>query len=155
MKRVTCCCISFVSYIKPQREREIIVISYVVYLLYPTSNHNFRRATLSSNSLYIFCILHQTTTSNAVIQSEYSCISFVSYIKPQRLRKTFNRTFSCISFVSYIKPQLKVLINKYYSVVYLLYPTSNHNVISIIQSFEMLYIFCILHQTTTKTLMIA
>ena len=77
------------------------------------------------------------------------CISFDSYIKPQRCNNSgFSRT-SCISFDSYIKPQLVVLISLcglrcisfdsyikpqrysamviFLSVVYLLIPTSNHN----------------------------
>ena len=34
---------------------------------------------------------------------------------------------SCISFDSYIKPQLLLTCNLYFFVVYLLIPTSNHN----------------------------
>ena len=34
------CCISFDSYIKPQRIPSTLFVSSVVYLLIPTSNHN-------------------------------------------------------------------------------------------------------------------
>ena len=81
-------CISFESYIKPQRERcpgtyrwvvyllnptsnhNIFGTHYaqaaVVYLLNPTSNHNSTWITSFSMLLYIFWILHQTTTSGYV-----------------------------------------------------------------------------------------
>ena len=57
--------------------------------------------------LYIFWFLHQTTTKDILNTLTVRCISFDSYIKPQ--------------------PRLitKVLL----SVVYLLIPTSNHNII--------------------------
>ena len=77
----------------------------------------------------------------------------------------------CISFDSYIKPQLFVTLHSFWSVVYLLIPTSNHNVpgswvmvrgvvyLLIPTSnhnvnqkaigCKLLYIFWFLHQTTT------
>ena len=77
-------CISFDSYIKPQLIRLISEYNYVVYLLIPTSNHNFDEVnslkplvvyllipTSNHNDLwrynfplklYIFWFLHQTTT---------------------------------------------------------------------------------------------
>ena len=59
-------CISFDSYIKPQL-LSLQTISYaVVYLLIPTSNHNYPRASNSCWGLYIFWFLHQTTTSFSV-----------------------------------------------------------------------------------------
>ena len=120
-------CISFDSYIKPQRVARLFKSTIVVYLLIPTSNHNWAREeynltpvvyllipTSNHNysqlwkyfdSLYIFWFLHQTTTSLAPVPSDSSCISFDSYIKPQLLNQ-------------------KTLLT---SVVYLLIPTSNHN----------------------------
>ena len=56
-----------------------------------------------------------------------SCISFDSYIKPQRQVGSDQKLRSCISFDSYIKPQRLLFIIDYRSVVYLLIPTSNHN----------------------------
>ena len=98
-------CISFVSYIKPQPRSVVTFGTKVVYLSFPTSNHNwlcFCHVSISvvylsfptSNHnvsithsrkavLYIFRFLHQTTTCAAASSCTGSCISFVSYIKPQ------------------------------------------------------------------------
>ena len=82
----------------------------VVYLLYPTSNHNRFLYFPDVQKLYIFCILHQTTTFFNNLTIYACCISFVSYIKPQRLLSPHNWLKCCISFVSYIKPQLPVIL---------------------------------------------
>ena len=142
-------CISFDSYIKPQQGRVAVVVHAVVYLLIPTSNHNRWRADLYSCELYIFWFLHQTTTDSSKRMhdamlyifwflhqttttrcwraSRTRCISFDSYIKPQLLMFWTRKPCRCISFDSYIKPQL-ALINSFSEiVVYLLIPTSNHN----------------------------
>ena len=55
-------CISFDSYIKPQHSYDTDKIFEVVYLLIPTSNHNFIGMLLLLQKLYIFWFLHQTTT---------------------------------------------------------------------------------------------
>ena len=98
-------CISFVSYIKPQLYLAILLGIAVVYLSFPTSNHNFNRFNHPFKKLYIFRFLHQTTTHCAQKASLSSCISFVSYIKPQPW------VTACGNFL----------------VVYLSFPTSNHN----------------------------
>ena len=120
-------CISFDSYIKPQRASQIKSRARVVYLLIPTSNHNLNLGgafclrvvyllipTSNHNHiriknrcalLYIFWFLHQTTTGRDRTRESRSCISFDSYIKPQRL----------------------ILQVTGFIVVYLLIPTSNHN----------------------------
>ena len=99
------CCISFDSYIKPQRSEHLFNIIRVVYLLIPTSNHNCGLRPPLWVSLYIFWFLHQTTTSFISLNFSACCISFDSYIKPQRAVDAMNGE----------------------SVVYLLIPTSNHN----------------------------
>ena len=48
---------------------------------------------------------------------------------------------SCISFDSYIKPQPRLRYRSYAFVVYLLIPTSNHNLKGEITEFWELYIF--------------
>ena len=53
--------------------------------------------------------------------------SFDSYIKPQLCCSSPIQYVRCISFDSYIKPQLKSLLVLLLLVVYLLIPTSNHN----------------------------
>ena len=123
-------CISFDSYIKPQHCSNTPIVSNVVYLLIPTSNHNFTRHMSASSLLYIFWFLHQTTTVCRTIQVFIGCISFDSYIKPQ--------------------PSLNILINL--MVVYLLIPTSNHNLSLNMVLKLSLYIFWFLHQTTTLRL---
>ena len=122
-----CSCISFDSYIKPQRTEARHDPGGVVYLLIPTSNHNLLSFHRLSATLYIFWFLHQTTTYMKVI----------CYIT------------CCISFDSYIKPQLKIIIVNLIIVVYLLIPTSNHNLIDACIICNELYIFWFLHQTTT------
>ena len=209
-------CISFESYIKPQlglekdRQRTVVYLlnptsnhncaccllisEIVVYLLNPTSNHNALPYSSYLCMLYIFWLLHQTTTSTFGKYFLVSCISFDSYIKPQHVLRMLPRHYRCISFDSYIKPQLSSCMrfkavgcisfdsyikpqllgckNYRVSVVYLLTPTSNHNIILDIAvsgtvvylltptsnhnfdgsfSFEvLLYIFWLLHQTTTR-----
>ena len=98
-------CISFDSYIKPQLRQPHWCRCRVVYLLIPTSNHNYVSELKSAKSLYIFWFLHQTTTSDRLALSAQGCISFDSYIKPQLLAWAHWQVFSCISFDSYIKPQ--------------------------------------------------
>ena len=48
------CCISFDSYIKPQPGQSSCVNSPVVYLLIPTSNHNYDEKMDGIRMLYIF-----------------------------------------------------------------------------------------------------
>ena len=70
-----------------------------------------------------------------------SCISFDSYIKPQLVGDATQRGLGCISFDSYIKPQPKAQKVATFHVVYLLIPTSNHNIFTISNITERLYIF--------------
>ena len=76
---------------------------YIVRFLHQTTTHwsHFPHGTW----LYIVRFLHQTTTLSVRSMLEASCISFVSYIKPQPHRHGYNIVICCISFVSYIKPQ--------------------------------------------------
>ena len=123
----TSSCISFVSYIKPQREavqgvpKLVVYRSFptsnhnstvelpdrevVVYRSFPTSNHNLYAGITKKRVLYIVRFLHQTTTCVVAARRPLSCISFVSYIKPQLNLTLLMHKSSCISFVSYIKPQ--------------------------------------------------
>ena len=82
-------------------------------------------------------------------KNKVGCISFDSYIKPQLPTIWMLRILCCISFDSYIKPQRIVWRIRLIAVVYLLIPTSNHN-LPIYESLSLLlYIFWFLHQTTT------
>ena len=99
---------------------------YIFWFLHQTTTFelvdNFRKW------LYIFWFLHQTTTWRLFIFATQCCISFDSYIKPQPNAEPMLQTSSCISFDSYIKPQLCGSVVMVLNVVYLLIPTSNHNV---------------------------
>ena len=143
----------------------------VVYRPFPTSNHNLIQESLRIIVLYIVRFLHQTTTyqswkilhqklyivrflhqtttndrglrlrKSCISSVSYikpqpccchrscfvSCISSVSYIKPQLLLLLIFVIVSCISSVSYIKPQLFIVVFPPGSVVYRPFPTSNHN----------------------------
>ena len=121
-------CISFESYIKPQQSQYRACLWCVVYLLNPTSNHNKPALLDIITMLYIFWILHQTTTAHTMPCAHICCISFESYIKPQHYM-----IWAITSIV-----------------VYLLNPTSNHNTRCTTNVSSLLYIFWILHQTTTR-----
>ena len=98
-------CISFDSYIKPQRVWRIIYKKIVVYLLIPTSNHNSWCYDQNVVMLYIFWFLHQTTTEQyAVADVGMLYIFWFLHQTTTRLRCT-DTELSCISFDSYIKPQ--------------------------------------------------
>ena len=56
--------------------------------------------------MYIVRFLHQTTTTPTCTVIATSCISSVSYIKPQLVNHIAFAWLGCISSVSYIKPQL-------------------------------------------------
>ena len=99
----------------------------VVYRLFPTSNHNNLSGHICARRLFIVCFLHQTTTT------------IPSNMLP----------FGCLSSVSYIKPQLKYDIAYLLAVVYRLFPTSNHNCRRYPSGNHPLFIVCFLHQTTT------
>ena len=124
------CCISYYSYIKPQRLPRKIYVDYVVYHTIPTSNHNHvasHRKTypvvyhtiptsnhnmviylVLNTMLYIILFLHQTTTVPLYLLFAVGCISYYSYIKPQ------HKGYWCQNVL----------------VVYHTIPTSNHNYLS-------------------------
>ena len=121
-------CISFDSYIKPQPYDTLA---------------GWRIGCISFDS-YIKPQLFVVFTLDTL-----SCISFDSYIKPQPAHLTDFLARRCISFDSYIKPQPIGIETGDGWVVYLLIPTSNHNLWSRRYDCIQLYIFWFLHQTTT------
>ena len=187
-------CISFDSYIKPQLMEYSISLPFVVYLLIPTSNHNWQQSLSESHRLYIFWFLHQTTTGGVLVygidklyifwflhQTTTTCqhvgkiqkLYIFWFLHQTTTRKTnCENYYSCISFDSYIKPQRWWFSSYDWWVVYLLIPTSNHNWFFIITwsfivvylliptsnhnnapphiGISTLYIFWFLHQTTTQ-----
>ena len=133
-QRLTCvstpasCCLSLDSYIKPQRAAVLCASLLVVYLLIPTSNHNLDDREASMIRLFISWFLHQTTTSRSMCGK--NCKLFISWFLHQTTtqRSTYRSTICCLSLDSYIKPQRPSCRCPWDGVVYLLIPTSNHNV---------------------------
>ena len=124
-------CISFDSYIKPQLSESLEVFWGVVYLLIPTSNHNFNAKGKFSSALYIFWFLHQTTTVRIFI-FQFPPL-YIFWFLHQTTTVSLSECFylCCISFDSYIKPQLMTWTLSARQVVYLLIPTSNHNLMAV------------------------
>ena len=169
--KIKYCCISFDSYIKPQLRPRPQSVRSVVYLLIPTSNHNMIRPFLCFRWLYIFWFLHQTTT--LVDYASYNTPLYIFWFLHQTTTTDWVTNLEtllyifwflhqtttvvvvrlvemrCISFDSYIKPQRCAWSCKYFPVVYLLIPTSNHNYKLEHNQQLRLYIFWFLHQTTT------
>ncbi len=122
----------------------------VVYLLFPTSNHNQVGRRHLLKALYIFCFLHQTTTARLTCKHVFSCISSVSYIKPQHeLRSVLSQRVVYLLFPT-SNHNVSESVPTVWFVVYLLFPTSNHNTPMGKVPLSKLYIFCFLHQTTTR-----
>ena len=120
-------CISFDSYIKPQRRGCDRIQRQVVYLLIPTSNHNEGLSYYSSTALYIFWFLHQTTTVTYGEKTAKELYIFWFLHQTTTYALELSVILRCISFDSYIKPQLALWTYCIFIVVYLLIPTSNHN----------------------------
>ena len=77
---------------------------YIFWFLHQTTTLGI--GSFGGSMLYIFWILHQTTTAARWWSRSTGCISFESYIKPQRNSLRTLSEARCISFESYIKPQL-------------------------------------------------
>ena len=144
-------CISFDSYIKPQPDSEFSRFRVVVYLLIPTSNHNVISKALCCTRLYIFWFLHQTTTTMPLTWARDMLYIFWFLHQTTTVRTMASQMHCCISFDSYIKPQLGSGSPLLRPVVYLLIPTSNHNLLRDSKIIYKLYIFWFLHQTTTQS----
>ena len=121
----------------------------VVYVSFPTSNHNYRNMLSYSEALYMSLFLHQTTTLKILLMMLLGCICLFSYIKPQQKGYSFNFGRSCICLFSYIKPQLRRVSFYLMFVVYVSFPTSNHNLSCVRIDSLSLYMSLFLHQTTT------
>ena len=124
-------------------------IFVVVYLLIPTSNHNCYPLCIDESELYIFWFLHQTTTKNKRMLLNECCISFDSYIKPQLAFRSLIYFHVVYLLIPTSNHNINNKVNYRESVVYLLIPTSNHNTDHLRCREPQLYIFWFLHQTTT------
>ena len=115
----------------------------------PTSNHNSEHPTVETGLLYIFWFLHQTTTSHGTGTTRGTLYIFWFLHQTATGFLLLWLLEGCISFDPYIKPQLQSLVFHPLPVVYLLIPTSNHNIVMSTLVCTLLYIFWFLHQTTT------
>ena len=164
-------CLSLDSYIKPQLMVKPLPLQAVVYLLIPTSNHNWLIIMMEISLLFISWFLHQTTTP--FTYTKPFCKLFISWFLHQTTTcdayandiqqlfiswflhqtTTTGRDFpaynGCLSLDSYIKPQLLPDALLESVVVYLLIPTSNHNCFHLCKWLSQLFISWFLHQTTT------
>ena len=142
-------CISYLSYIKPQLFCNDKFIFHVVYLIFPTSNRNL----LCFFSITDFVVYLIFPTSNRNLAWMYNCVVplYILSFLHQTATKWLSllRNVSCISYLSYIKPQLEIVLTYRLDVVYLIFPTSNRNIGSEGVGKSTLYILSFLHQTAT------
>ena len=121
-------CISFDSYIKPQLLTFLMMlfVSCISFDSYIKPQH-LGAQTFAQESCISFDSYIKPQLTYYLSCQDKRCISFDSYIKPQLIGYYIHITPRCISFDSYIKPQLLYNHIFYALVVYLLIPTSNHN----------------------------
>ena len=147
---VAVCCLSLDSYIKPQLNYVPCNSFSVVYLLIPTSNHNRRRTRYVG--WYVVYLLIPTSNHNLVNYITNDTLLFISWFLHQTTTR-FLLMLSlarCLSLDSYIKPQPAIITPPLFAVVYLLIPTSNHNLNYHHAVGNLLFISWFLHQTTTR-----
>ena len=120
---------------------------YIFWFLHQTTTH--RKNGNDDAELYIFWFLHQTTTGKSINSRRAELYIFWFLHQTTTLLVSGLHFPGCISFDSYIKPQLLTVHSGESGVVYLLIPTSNHNLMITSITTIMLYIFWFLHQTTT------
>ena len=120
---------------------------YIFWFLHQTTTCSAQK--VRTPMLYIFWFLHQTTTRCTLCQQINSCISFDSYIKPQRCLSTVRWCVVVYLLIPTSNHNLLKVFVRDFRVVYLLIPTSNHNCACRLWDLHRLYIFWFLHQTTT------
>ena len=123
--------------------------SMVVSYRNSTSNHNVAAQFRNFCRLYLIEILHQTTTRELRFRLVCSCILSKFYIKPQQAMELEDAKRRCILSKFYIKPQLSLPTLIKVKVVSYRNSTSNHNNNFQNDTYSMLYLIEILHQTTT------
>ena len=99
--------------------------------------------------LFIILFLHQTTTELLLLRDTFQL--FIILFLHQTTTSFFiiKPLLSCLSSCSYIKPQPVAEEGIFFSVVYHLVPTSNHNKALDGLILNRLFIILFLHQTTT------
>ena len=145
------CCISFISYIKPQPATNGVTERDVVYLLYPTSNHN--RNLHPMRQQWVVYLLYPTSNHNLGYLPRYwYWVVYLLYPTSNHNLGYLPRYWYWVVYLLYPTSNHNQGIRDvlFDEVVYLLYPTSNHNLAVTFLISSMLYIFYILHQTTTR-----
>ena len=120
---------------------------YIFWFLHQTTT--MARTRKDNKELYIFWFLHQTTTILVGHWKMVRCISFDSYIKPQQADMKSQAKEVVYLLIPTSNHNIPLSSMEYNLVVYLLIPTSNHNQYKTIRFVVLLYIFWFLHQTTT------
>ena len=122
------CCISSVSYIKPQL---LTILAAAI-------------AGCISSVSYI-----KPQLSGDLRLRRYGCISSVSYIKPQRVTSLVGGAIVVYRPFPTSNHNVRMLSEIFKDVVYRPFPTSNHNGYRPSPTDDTLYIVRFLHQTTT------
>ena len=81
-------CLSLDSYIKPQLNKDDYKHQMVVYLLIPTSNHNWHSSMMMFLKLFISWFLHQTTTYRGEL-ADNQLLAFTLTNKKWRIGRWF------------------------------------------------------------------
>ena len=99
-------CISFYSYIKPQQQYFNLYKQRVVYRSIPTSNRNYR-VELIRHSYVVYRSI-PTSNRNVRLHAREPCTLYIVLFLHQTAthRTSTSILQGCISFYSYIKPQL-------------------------------------------------
>ena len=121
---------------------------YILSFLHQTATH--WNVSFHIFTLYILSFLHQTATiaRDWVRGLRLYILSFLHQTATYLFHCNF--LLSCISYLSYIKPQPCYYLIGRGTVVYLIFPTSNRNLSLSLQFFVELYILSFLHQTATS-----
>ena len=128
-------------------DERFIRVLYIVRFLHQTTTMMI--VYLLSTMLYIVRFLHQTTTMAEPRRLLQSCISSVSYIKPQHTywqAEDFSVVYRPFPTSNH---NPRVVYSWKSAVVYRPFPTSNHNCLNPLRLPNKLYIVRFLHQTTT------
>ena len=98
---------------------------YIFWFLHQTTTINGNY--IYGSELYIFWFLHQTTTQ-MILCAAVRLLYIFWFLNQTTTRAVLLLPWMCcISFDSYIKPQRSSSQPRWWPVVYLLIPTSNHN----------------------------
>ena len=122
-------CICLFSYIKPQPPVDMNECGAVVYVSFPTSNHNPYDDYLSSIKLYMSLFLHQTTTMRN--KDLWRTVLYMSLFLHQTTTIEVNSSGAVVLYMSLFLHQTTTMLRYYRDPI-------------------TLYMSLFLHQTTTS-----